>query len=116
MSGKMTSKGITIRRGDSFTIIMRFHAESGDFDISNAAIKMAVRDADDNLLLDKAGIVSDATRGLAAIELTPQDTAIAVGSYKTDIQITFANGQVHTIYPAEVGAVAYFNITEEITR
>lgn len=116
MSGNMTSKGITVRRGDSFTIIMRFHAAAGDFDISGAAVKMAVRDADGNLVLDKSGLISDAAHGIAAIELTPQDTAIAVGRYKTDIQITFANGQVHTIYPPNVNTVAYFKIAEEVTR
>ena len=35
---------------------------------------------------------------------------------ETDIQLTLKNGDVHTIYPQNVNAVAYFKLTPEVTE
>ncbi len=116
MSGILNSSGITVRKGDSFTIVIRFKTEQGVLDISGARIKMDVKDASDTLLFSKSGELTDAINGLAAIELTPQDTDIEVGEYKTDIQITYANGQVHTIFPQNINKIGYFRVTNQVTE
>ncbi len=116
MSGILTSQGITVRRADSFNIVLQFKTQSGALDISGAGIKMAVRDDSDRIVLEKTGVITDASKGLAAIELAPQDTDIEPGTYKTDIQITYADGQVHTVYPSCVHKVAHFQITPHVTE
>lgn len=116
MSGILNSSGIVVRKGDSFTIAIRFKTEQGVLDISGARIKMDVKDASDTLLFSKSGELTDAINGLAAIELTPQDTNLDVGDYKTDIQITYTNGQVHTIFPQNINKVGYFRITNQVTE
>ena len=116
MSGILNSRGITVRKGDSFTIVLRFKTEQGLLDISNAKIKMDVKDMDNKLLFSKAGQITDALNGLAGIELTPQDTNLEEGDYKTDSQITYANGQVHTIFPQDINKVAYFKVTGQVTE
>lgn len=116
MSGILNSRGITVRKGDSFTIVLRFKTEQGLLDISNAKIKMDVKTMADKLLFSKIGEITDAVNGLAAIELTPQDTNLDVGDYKTDIQITYADGQVHTIFPQDINKVAYFRVTSQVTE
>ena len=116
MTGLINSRGITVRQGNSFAIIMRFKLPDSDLDISGMKLQMRVRDEQGNLILDKAGAVSDAVHGTAVIELTPQDTDLPLGQYKTDIKATFADGQVHTIYPQNINAVAYFKVTEEVGK
>lgn len=116
MTGILKSQGITVRQGDSFTIVIRFKTPKETLDISGAQIKMSVRDQEDKLLFSKSAVITDALSGLAAIELTPEDTCLAPGDYKTDIQITFADGQVHTIYPQHIHKVAYFRVTTDVTE
>ena len=116
MTGILNSQGIIVRKGDSFTIAMQFKTKDGPLDISGTKIKMEVRDADDRNLFTKIAEVTDAAEGLAAIELTPEDTDLEPGEYKTDIQATYANGQVHTVYPQKICKVAYFKITPHVTE
>lgn len=116
MTGILTSQGITVRRADSFNIVLQFKTQQGAMDISGAQIKMAVRDDTERLIFEKKAVITDALKGLAAIELTPQETDIEPGDYKTDIQITYAGGQVHTIYPPRVQKVAHFQITPHVTE
>lgn len=116
MTGILSPKGIMVRKGDSFTIAMQFKTSSGSLDISGAKIKMEVRDADERVLMTKVAEITDAVNGRAAIELTPEDTDLDPGEYKTDIQTTYANGQVHTIYPQKVCKVACFKITPHVTE
>ncbi len=116
MTGILNNNGIIVRKGDSFAIAIRFKTEQGMLDISGAKIKMDVKDMDDKLLFSKAGQITDALNGLAGIELTPQDTNLDAGDYKTDIQITYADGQVHTIFPQDINKVAYFRVTSQVTE
>lgn len=37
-------------------------------------------------------------------------------NYVTDIQITFANGEVHTIYPQDINKVAAFIVSKNVTE
>ena len=116
MTGMLNSRGITVRKGDSFAIAIRFKTEDGALDISGATIKMDVKNMENKLLFSKAGQITDALNGLAGIELTPQDTNLKEGDYKTDIQITYADGQVHTIFPQDINKVAYFRVTGQVTE
>lgn len=116
MAGVLTPKGMTVRKGDSFTIILHFKICEGDIDVTGCSLKMSVRNDSGDIMFSKDGIISDAKNGIMTIDLTPEDTDIEVGDYKTDIQMTFADGRVHTVYPQNVNSVAYFRITEEVTQ
>ena len=43
-------------------------------------------------------------------------TDIDPGVYKTDIQLTLKNGDVHTVFPQEINQVGAFIVTEEVTE
>ena len=116
MAGVITPQGITVRKGDSFMIILHFKTCDGDIDVTDCSLKMSVKDEQGNIMFTKEGAISDAKHGIMTIDLTPEDTDIDVGDYKTDIQMTFADGRVHTVYPQNINAVAYFKITGEVTE
>ena len=55
----------------------------------------------------------DATTGLGSLVISPSDTAdmeFGLAKYKYDIQITFADGTVKTLFPA-----AWFILEEEVS-
>ena len=93
MAGIMTPAGITIRRGDSFDILMNFKSGNKNFDLTECKIKMTVRDSDNKEIFSKDGEIISAANGT-----------------------TLKNGDVHTIYPQNVNAVAYFKLTPEVTE
>ena len=64
----------------------------------------------DEKLMQK--IVTDfGGKGEAVIEITPEDTkALNFGTYKYDVQLTYASGRVTTIIPP-----SSFRVMEEIT-
>lgn len=116
MSGILNSRGITVRRGDSFAINFHFTDNIGDMDLKDTQLKMCVKKEDGSKVLEKNGVISDAARGLASIELTPADTDIEADEYLTDIQIKLSDGQVHTIFPQDINSLAYFIITPHVTE
>lgn len=116
MSGILSSSGVIIRRGDSFSINLHFTENGEDFNLAGTALKMCAAKEDGSKIMQKDGVISDAGRGLASIELTPQETDIEPGEYLTDIQITLPDGQVHTIFPQDVNTLAYLKITPQVTE
>ena len=119
MVGKITPNYIKIRQGDSFTILLQFKDEEKSINIKDATLKMHVKNKKDlKTVIIKQGIVDDAINGKAHIAIDPEDTKrLNINDeFVTDIQITFANGETHTIYPQDVGAVAQFIITQHITE
>lgn len=119
MTGRIleTANLIEVRQGDSFPICFYFHKEKEGFDLSSCVILMQVRDENDLVVLQKEAVITDEKEGKAVINLMPTDTAnISVGDYKTDIQLTLKNGEVHTIFPADVRKIGIFRITEQVTR
>ena len=121
MVGKITPNYIEVRQGDNFTILLQFKDEKsgGLVDLTNAALKMQVRNKEDNkVVLTKIGDKDDALKGKASISILPENTKnLSVNrDYITDIQITFGNGEVHTIYPAEVSQVAAFIVSQNVTE
>ncbi len=117
MSGKLTSNGITVRRGDSFNIVMQFKTPYQNFDLTNSEIRMSVRNPQSGKTLfpSKSAEIIDASGGKARLVITAADTNVAPGEYETDIQITLPNGDVHTIYPQNLCKPAYFIITPDVT-
>ena len=121
MTGKITPNFIEVRQGDNFTILLQFKDEKkgGLINLTNAALKMQVRNKEDNkVVLTKTGSIDDAIKGKASISILPEDTKNLSFNreYITDIQITFGNGEVHTIYPSEVSKVAAFIVSQNVTE
>ncbi len=117
MAGYMTTKSVVVRQGDSFDIVMQFRYSNGqNMDLSDCEIKMAAEDDNKQQVLLKKGEIIDAGLGKARIKLTPKDTDLAAGNYKTDIQIKLKNGDVHTIFPQEVTTCGVLCITPEVTK
>lgn len=108
---------IAVRQGDSFVIRLQLKKGCEDIDLTGAKVEMQVRSLDDNrLMFSLLATEMDIKQGKAALILTPEQTKIDVGDYKTDIQVTFADGTVNTIFPADVNRVAIFKITEQVTN
>lgn len=119
MVGRILPQFIEVRQGDSFTIPLQFKGRDGLIDLTGASLKMQVRNREDNkVLLTKIGSIDDALKGKASLSILPSDTKnlLPRGDYITDIQITFGNGEVHTVYPAEVSKVAAFIVSQNVTE
>ena len=71
----------------------------------------------DKLLLSKTVTEHlNASKGETLLNLTPQETSVPVGIYKTDMEITFSDGSRYTFYPPHVGKTACFHVTTQVTR
>lgn len=116
MAGRVLNNLIEVRQGDSFDMPIHLTSEGKDLDISGFVFKMQIRNEEGNIILSKTGEIADALRGRACMNLNSKDTSIPTGDYLTDIQVTFANGQVHTIFPQNTNTVAIFRITEQVTK
>jgi hypothetical protein len=119
MVGRIMPNFIEVRQGDSFTIPLLFREGKSAVDLTGAVLKMQVRTKDDNkAVISKTGSIDDAVHGKASVQIAPSDTKnLVVGEdYVTDIQITFANGEVHTVYPAQIGQVAAFVVGQNVTE
>ena len=116
MSGKINNNVIIVRQGDSFALNLQICDEKGPVDLTGSELTMQVRNANDALMFEIAGTSVDSEQGKSVIILTPQQTNIAVGDYKTDIQLTTVDGSVNTIWPANVNQIGVFRITEQVTK
>ena len=119
MVGKITPNYITVRQGDSFTILLQFKDDKNFINIDGSVLKMYVKNkADLKNILVKQGVVDDAEKGKAHISIMPEDTLKLKiqDEYITDIQITFANGETHTIYPQNINSVASFIVSQHVTE
>ncbi len=117
MVGRIMPNFIEIRQGDSFTIPLQFKNKEGFIDISGARVNLYVKDNESGkIVLSKSGNIDDGVLGKASITLIPEDSKnMAVdGDYSTNIQITFAQGEVHTIYPSDISKTASFIISPTI--
>ena len=119
MTGRILQNGnvIEVRQGDSFTIRMNITKNNSRIDLSDAKINMQVRGFEDNSLkFDLLATNIDVEKGQFALILTPTNTNLPLGDYKTDIQLTTEDGSINTIFPADVNKVGIFRITEQVTR
>ena len=122
MTSRMTTTGIVITQGDTLNIPLKFAFNQGSnkvpVDLTNAVLRMQVRSTADGQPLIKKE-VSEHTypdQGITVFQLTPEDTKIPVGTYYTDIEIQFIDGQKFTFYPPKAGCKAYFKVTEQFTK
>lgn len=115
MSGTIQNNLITVRQGDSFVMNFALNGGCKPLDLTGATMLMQVRDEGNNVMFAVTGTAVDVRKGKMALILTPTQTNIAVGDYKTDVQLTMADGTVNTIYPANVNAIATFRITPQVT-
>jgi len=116
MSGKINNNIITVRQGDSFALNLQICDERGPIDLTNSELIMQVRNANDELMFEILGTAVDIEKGKSVILLTPQQTNIAVGQYKCDIQLTTSDGSVNTVFPADINKIGVFVVTEQVTR
>lgn len=119
MTGRILQNGnvIEVRQGDSFSIKLRIHKGDENIDLTGSKLEMQVRNMDDNSLkFTIVGTHIDIEKGLIALILTPTDTNIDVGDYKTDIQLTTPDGQINTIFPSDVNRIGIFRVTEQVTH
>lgn len=119
MTGRILQNGnvIEVRQGDSFSIKLKFHRGNDSIDLTNAKLEMQVRNMEDNMLkFSVLGTPIEAQEGLMAILLTPEETKLDVGEYRTDIQLTTSDGQVNTIFPSDVNKIGIFRVTEQVTN
>lgn len=116
MSGKISNNVITVRQGDSFALNLQICNEQGSVDLSDSELIMQVRNHNDALMFEICGTIVDSQNGKYAIILTPQQTNIAVGQYKCDIQLTTSDGSVNTVFPADINKIGVFSVTEQVTR
>lgn len=115
MVGTISSFMITVRKGDSFDMVFQMKADGRPMDLTGCEVRMNVKDG--NILkFSKSGEMFEPTQGKFRIKLNPSDTNIAVGEYKTDVQIKLKNGDIHTIYPEDVNRVAVFKVTADVTE
>ena len=116
MSGRVINNLIEIRQGDSFVMNFQVKNKCQPADLTGATMLMQVRNPETNaLMFSLAGTPVDAINGKMALLFTPTQTSIPVGDYITDIQITTADGNVNTIFPADVNKIGTFRITEQVT-
>lgn len=116
MSGTIQNNLITVRQGDSFAIFICVRDKCKPVDLTGASLLMQVRDAGGNLVFQVVGTSDDAVHGKMSLLITPAETSAAVGDYKTDIQLTTADGNINTIWPANVNTVGTFRITPQVTE
>ena len=115
MTGRIVNNLIEVRQGDSLAINFEIKNKCKPVDLTGATMLMQVRDADNNLKFSLTGTAVDVKNGKMALLFTPAQTNIPVGDYNTDIQLTTADGNVNTIFPANVNQVAVFRVTQQVT-
>ena len=100
-------QAIYLTRGDSAEVSIDLTTEGGEnYELG----------ADDTLTLTvrkeptatSAVIFAKSVTGSGVFTITPEDTRNAeVGQYSADIQLTTADGEVHTVYPRLEGKARY---------
>ena len=90
--------------------------ECRDFDLDACSVKMSVKNETGQLLLSKTGEIFASAEGKARLKLTAADTNLVPGTYRTDIQVTFKNGDVHTVFPQDINQVGALIITPDVTE
>lgn len=108
---------IEVRQGDSFVIRLNFRKLPPEIDLEKAEITMQVRQKNDaSLVFELSAQPVDSRMGIFAFILSPEQTNIEVGEYKTDMQLKTADGSVNTFFPDNVNKIGIFRVTEQVTR
>ena len=78
---------------------LRDETTDAPIDIGGAAVRLKFREVGATVLTDTlAGAVTDGATGACVFHWTPLSLAGEPGEYEGEIEITFANGQIQTVY------------------
>jgi len=97
-------RAIAVFRGDSLDVDISVVDSAGaPVDLTSATAKFTVRrrEDDDTALLEKSLEICDPAAGKMRLSLSPTDTDLEPASYPADIQITFSDGRVKTVWKSE---------------
>ena len=100
-------QAIYLTRGDSAEVSIDLTTEGGEaYDLgANDTLTLTVRKEP---TATSAVIFAKSVVGSGVIPIAPEDTREAeVGQYSADIQLTTADGEVHTVYPRLEGKARY---------
>lgn len=115
MSGKIVNNLIEVRQGDSFGIMLQVFTCGSQADLSESIVRMQVRNGQNEKMFELLGDVVDEKNGKIVLSITPQQSNIAVGDYKCDIQLETIEGSINTIWPLNVNQIGVFRITPQVT-
>ncbi|MCD6418599.1 BppU family phage baseplate upper protein [bacterium] len=102
---RQSRKPISLFRGDSLSAeISVVDADGNAVDLTDASAKFTARERenDSSAVIEKALEIYDPSNGKMRLTLTSTDTNITPKSYPADIEITFADGRVKTIWKAYI--------------
>jgi len=97
-------RAIPVFRGDSLEVDITVVDSAGaPVDLTGASAKFTVRrrEDDETALLEKSLEIYDPAAGKMRLSLSPTDTDLEPASYPADIQITFSDGRVKTVWKSE---------------
>lgn len=100
-------QAIYLTRGDSAEVSIDLTTESGEtYDLgANDTLTLTVRKEP---TATSTVVFAKSVAGSGVIPIAPEDTREAeVGQYSADIQLTTADGEVHTVYPRLEGKARY---------
>jgi len=102
LTKKPTRLDLTIVKGTSKTYELTFKTEGVAENITGFSVYFTVKtnmaDADSAALINKTiTTFEDGTNGIALIELTPTDTAIAIGNYWYSIDYKSDDGNIESV-------------------
>ncbi|MCD6531317.1 hypothetical protein J7K99_02605, partial [bacterium] len=94
-------RAIPVFRGDSLEVdITVVDCAGSPVDLTDATAKFTVRrrEDDETALLEKSLEIYDPAAGKMRLSLSPTDTDLEPASYPADIQVTFSDGRVKTVW------------------
>ena len=100
-------QAIYLTRGDSAEVSIDLTTEGGEaYDLgAGDTLTLTVRKEP---TATSAVVFAKSVKGSGVIPIAPEDTRGAeVGQYSADIQLTTADGEVHTVYPRLEGKARY---------
>lgn len=115
MSGRIINNLMEVRQGDSFAIMLQIFANEKSVALSDCVVRMQVRDKQNAIMFEVLGVAADAENGKMVLSITPEQSNIAVGDYKCDIQLETEDGSVNTIWPLNVNQIGVFRVTPQVT-
>ena len=100
-------QAICLTRGDSAEVSIDLTTEGGEAYDLGASDTLTLTVRKEPAATSKV-IFAKSVTGSGVITITPEDTGNAeIGQYSADIQLTTADGEVHTVYPRLEGKARY---------
>lgn len=100
-------QAIYLTRGDSAEVSIDLTTEGGEAYDLGASDTLTLTVRKEPVATSKV-VFAKSVQGSGAIPIAPEDTRNAeIGQYSADIQLTTADGEVHTVYPRLEGKARY---------